>query len=88
MKDYLSKLRDRRQSHPISQADFTAWRENIITQQLYEDVELFLIECAEEMRALSADTAGLQLGKYDGVRLASDFVFDWQPEELEVINND
>lgn len=83
LKDYRKDLMLRRQSHPISQADWEQWNANPITKQLFEDAELLAIDMAEAMPATSADTAGLNAAKVKGVQEATDGILDWTPTNLE-----
>ena len=82
LKEYLENLTQARQHHPITQADFDAWKQNIITKQLFEDLELALLEQIQSMRALDSN-AGLSLAKFNGMQESVQSVTDWVPETLE-----
>lgn len=86
MKEYLDDLKDRRQSHPISQADFDAWRSNIVSQQFLEDLEILALESAQNIHATDSNSAGLQAAKLNGVQDTVDYVVSWTPECLEGIH--
>ncbi len=88
LKEYQEKLQDQRRSHPITQADFDAWRQNIITKQFFEDLELFPVDRANDITANDANTAGLQAAKLNGVQDTSEYFIDWTPECLEGNDDD
>ena len=83
IKDYLENLQDQRRSHPISQADYDSWRQNPITKQLLEDIDMLRFNCADSIIARDTATAGLQAAKYNGVQDTVEFIDDWTPECLE-----
>ena len=83
LKDYLDQLQQRRESHQISKADFESWKSNIITLQLFEDLEILAIEKAEEVCARDANTAGLQAAKLNGIQDTMNYAVDWMPDYLE-----
>jgi len=83
LKDYLEKLQDQRRNHPITQADFDAWRQNIITKQFFEDLELFPVDRANDITADNANTAGLHAAKLNGVQDTCEYFSDWTPDCLE-----
>jgi hypothetical protein len=83
LKEYATKLREQRQYHQISQADYLQWVDNPITKQLREDLELLVLGASENIRADSQETAGLQAAKFNGVQDAVEFAIDWHPEYLE-----
>ena len=82
LKDYQDRLSQTRQSHPISQADFEAWRLNPLTIQLFEDLELLPLAISETITANDAGTAGLQAAKLNGVQDTAEYAIDWTPEYL------
>lgn len=77
-------MRQQRQLHPITQASFSEWKQNIITKQLHEDLESFILGQLDYINPkLDETSASLAYAALYSSRQLSDIIINWEPENLE-----
>ena len=74
---------EKRQHHQITKDDFDAWRQNIITKQLFEDLDIFIHMAAEDLRPSQVQSSEITLGKFNGIQACVEFVDLWEPTSVE-----
>ena len=81
LEKYLHKLAEQRQAHPISKEAFHEWRDHPVTQRLFEDLELLIVNDAMSLRETTDSSA---VSSYCGRKFLAGYVAeDWRPEEIE-----
>ena len=73
--DYQEKLLQNRQAHPIEPEDFNAWKNNRITQEFFEDLELWILDGRVKSSSLSESLA---------LNSTLGFADDWHPTTVEL----
>ena len=83
LQDYLDKLSQSRQSHPISQGDLEAFRENPVFKRLLNDMEeslLYMLDYIGNGKTIE-DINNLSV-RFGEMKNSIDFIKHWVPEEL------
>lgn len=85
LEDYLSKLSQSRQAHPISEGDYEAFKCNPVFKRLLNDMEVAMLSGMEEIGAhQTIEMNGARAIKFREARESLEFVQDWKPEELSI----
>jgi len=74
--------------HPITQGSFSEWKQNIITKQLFEDLERAILNGLDQINPiLHPEKAAIGYTRIYAVREVSDNIINWTPEFLEKIDD-
>ena len=81
-------MRHHRELQPITQASFSEWKQNIITRQLFEDLEIGILNSLDSINPiLSPEKAAIGYTQIYAVRGVTDNVINWTPDFLEKIDD-
>ena len=81
-------MRQHRGLHPITQASFSEWKQNIITKQLFEDLEVGVLNGLDSINPiLNPEKAAIGYTNLYAVREVSDIIINWAPEFLEKVDD-
>lgn len=81
---YLEKIHEHNSAHPVSEGDFSQWRDNVVTKRLFADIEIACLEVLERFRITKNDSDIVWLA---ATMVANKDLFnqikEWIPAELD-----
>lgn len=85
LKDYLNKLQEQRNNHPISSDEYDTWKHDKVTKRLLFDLEEALLSNIEDVGgdARSIESIAKNAILFGSARDTIELIKDWKPEELE-----
>ena len=86
----ILEIKDKHSKRPISQDQFNRWRSSAVTQRLFEDLEMAVIDSFQDY--LSNNCTPEQILNYTGLRDGAaqmvERVLDWAPAGVEGVNDE
>lgn len=89
LQDYLDKLSQSRQAHPISEGDYEAFKASPIFKRLLNDLEESVLSMMDDIGSHdSVDMNAMRAVRFNETKCSLEFVQDWLPEELSIDESD
>jgi len=86
LKDYLDKLSEARQAHPISEGDYEQFKDNPIFKRLLNDIEESILYQLDTIGSTplscTTDEIAMNAIKFNEAQNSLEFIREWIPEEL------
>ncbi len=76
LEKYLEQLASKRQAHQIAPDQFESWKENLVTQRLFEELIVGFLDDAGDLQVDS------DMPYFVGKKSLSEYILKWTPEEL------
>ena len=87
----ISELRDKHSKHPISQDEFDGWRRSKVTQRLFEELEVGVMEGVADQttdHTLEGDKIAIQTALNEGANHMIDILLAWSPSGVKGVNDE
>ena len=77
---WISETRDRQAKRPIAQDDYDSWLRMEVTQRLFEDLELAVIDSFQDYLPTSSSDESISIAMMrQGAAQAIETVLEWAP---------
>lgn len=86
----ILEIKDRHSKKPISQDQFNRWRNSAVTQRLFEELEMAVIDSYQDYLSSNCtpDQILIYTGLRDGAAQIVERVLEWAPPGVEGVDDE